>query len=209
MWSVLLISILLFMIGLWTHNLLLLLPLLILIIGLLIVRRKMRREYLRRMARETIDIFNNQGVDYWVDYGTLLGIVRENDIIEHDNDVDICVMNTPENHILLHKAFTQLSQKEKGRYIFSTEPWGAYRIRILYNGMNFDYFTDIYLVNKEGDMYKDPTGKIPCSLVGKKTRISWNGLDVSAPEKIHESLLWRYGRDYMTPKKGAEAINSF
>jgi len=58
---------------------------------------------------------------------------------------------------------------------------------------------------KDGDMIRDAvTSKsdIPFSFVGDKSIINWKNLDVKCPEKIHELLVFRYGQDYMTPRRG-------
>ena len=44
--------------------------------------------------------FNNNSVEYWLSCGTLLGVIRDNSLIKHDNDVDVCV-----NSIFLNKEF--------------------------------------------------------------------------------------------------------
>jgi lipopolysaccharide cholinephosphotransferase len=40
---------------------------------------------------ETIQIFNEQKISYWIFQGTLLGIIRDNNLIPWDNDIDIAV----------------------------------------------------------------------------------------------------------------------
>ncbi|MFJ6210785.1 LicD family protein [Lysinibacillus sp. NPDC092081] len=37
------------------------------------------------------DIFNQHNVNYFIDAGTLLGIIREQDLIKWDNDIDLCI----------------------------------------------------------------------------------------------------------------------
>jgi phosphorylcholine metabolism protein LicD len=69
------------------------------------------------MAKDIILILNKYNINYWVDFGTLLGIIRENDIILYDNDVDICLVDTPELHEKMNlakediKALKTYSQK--------------------------------------------------------------------------------------------------
>jgi phosphorylcholine metabolism protein LicD len=38
-------------------------------------------------------VLDRLGVEYWADFGTLLGMYREKDIIKHDNDVDVVVLD--------------------------------------------------------------------------------------------------------------------
>jgi len=149
-----------------------------------------RQSRLRILALKTIEKFNEHNVQYWVDYGTLLGIVREGDIIPYDTDVDICLIQTPD----LHKKLKQIVNELKD-YVLEYHDWGAYRIR-----ENPFVYADLYLINEVDGMYVDPTGKIPIELVGKTRLIPWKYIQVRVPEKTHESLVWRYGKNYMTPK---------
>ena len=45
------------------------------------------------LLREAAGGFAAHKVDAWLDYGTLLGAVREHDIIMHENDVDLGIMS--------------------------------------------------------------------------------------------------------------------
>lgn len=162
-----------------------------------------RRRILRYMAINTIKIFNENNVDYYVDYGTLLGIYREKDIILDDNDVDICVFDTQE----FHDKIPQMKKEfKKKNLIIEKQTWSAYRVYY----PPFRYFCDIYLVRKDDDMIRDavtPKSDIPISLVGNKSIIKWKDIDVKCPEKVHDLLVFRYGEDYMTPKRGFKGNN--
>lgn len=157
-----------------------------------------RRKILRYMAVNTVKIFNENNIDYYIDYGTLLGIYREKDIILDDNDVDICVFDTQEFHDKIPKMKKEFKNKN---LVIEKQNWSAYRVYY----PPFRYFCDIYLVRQEGDIIKDavtPKSDIPMSMVGNKSIIKWEGVDVKCPEKIHDLLVFRYGEDYMIPKRG-------
>jgi phosphorylcholine metabolism protein LicD len=152
------------------------------------------------MAKDIIPILNKYNIDYWVDFGTLLGIIRENDIILRDNDVDICLVDTPELHEKMKLAKDEFI---KLGYSFKRMDWSAYRV------YKYILYADLYL-NKKDDTNKQYLGaegeksNISYSLIGTPKYIKWDkvNIDVKVPENIEETLIYRYGKDYMTPRIG-------
>lgn len=53
----------------------------------------LRRRYLRLLVRRVAPVLDKLGVQYWADFGTLLGMYREKDIIFYDNDADLVLLN--------------------------------------------------------------------------------------------------------------------
>jgi len=53
----------------------------------------LRRRQLREMMLMTLPVLEELGVQHWVDFGSLLGLVRSGDLILHDNDVDVVVLD--------------------------------------------------------------------------------------------------------------------
>ena len=43
--------------------------------------------------KKVVSILEKYDIDYWLEFGTLLGLVREGRFIEHDSDIDIGVKN--------------------------------------------------------------------------------------------------------------------
>ena len=163
-----------------------------------------RQKKLRSLAKTVFEGFNKHNINYWADYGTLLGIVRDKDIIFHDTDVDICVPYTED----FHRKIRQIVDEIGGDIRLDYYPWKHYRIR---NDNYWGFYVDIYSIKEKGEFLVDPTGKIPKELVGNPQKIVWQGIPVKVPEKIHESLVYRYGKDYMTPKRffGNKALSNF
>jgi hypothetical protein len=50
-----------------------------------------QRAALRPLLRDTAGLLSAAGIPFWLDYGTLLGAVREHDIIPWEYDVDLGV----------------------------------------------------------------------------------------------------------------------
>ena len=46
-------------------------------------------------------------------------------------------------------------------------------------------------------------------LIGTPKDFKWKDIYIKVPEKIHETLVYRYGNDYMTPKIGYKGRDSF
>lgn len=44
-----------------------------------------------QMLNEVVDILDRNNVEYMLDCGTLLGVIRENRLLPWDTDVDLCI----------------------------------------------------------------------------------------------------------------------
>ena len=163
---------------------------------------------LRRLAIHLFHALNAANVDYWVDFGTLLGIYREGDLIRGDNDVDVCVTNVTEKQ--MHTV--QKLMNERGHrftpYVWHTitraydMPWGGAH-------------ADLYHVklSEDGQEFFGATGassNIPFHLIGDRKRQWWvrGGVFVNVPSDVPGTLTWRYGDDYMTPRHNFKGRDS-
>lgn len=74
------------------------------------------QEQLKVYFKDLDDICTENNIEYWADGGTLLGAVRNNGIIPHDDDGDIC-MYEPE-----FNKFKNIIEKDYPQYvIYSTD----------------------------------------------------------------------------------------
>jgi phosphorylcholine metabolism protein LicD len=170
-----------------------------------IFRPYIQQYILRNLAIDVCKTLNKHNVDYWVDFGTLLGIVREKDIILRDEDVDVVIVNSSSLENQMKLVMNDL--EKMGYFCKKEETWDAYRAYT-----TFGFYVDMY-INKRDDenkIYLGSTGEtsnISYSLIGKPIFIKWNQIDVRVPENIHDVLLFRYGKDYMIPKNGFKGRN--
>ena len=153
------------------------------------------------------------GCEYWLDYGTLLGAMREHDFIRHDHDIDTgCLWqgNLPSlEKVMLKHGFKKSSQISVGNQV--TEQ--SYDIL----GTSVDIF--FYFPNEEAGGIRgwlfnaiEPYGwnetlvrfggygvrSINTKIEGFET-IKFKGVDVKVPGNWDWYLKNVYGESYMTP----------
>ena len=157
---------------------------LIIIILVWILYIFLQRKIIRNLFIKTIKNLEKDNIEYWVDFGTLLGIERDKDIILGDNDADICIVNTPEN---LNKFY----KSNIGKFAYNN----------IYRVYNLWLFVDLYIIEIVNDQYKAPTGEIiDINFIQpiQKKNIQLNGhkINVSLPNKIKDTLYYRYGNNW-------------
>ena len=103
-----------------------------------------------RYLKEVKALFDEFGIEFWLDGGTLLGAVRDGKIIEWDDDIDLCMWNHDRRKLFL--ALHELKRR-KGKLTL------AYPLHPKINAVTlklfpFDYNLDILL-------WPDKTEQLP------------------------------------------------
>ena len=152
------------------------------------------RKSLRQLAQRTCSMLTQSGVEHWLDFGSLLGLMREGNILEGDTDVDISVVDTPENVEKLEKSRAPLA--DMGIFLKKELTWNAYRAASSLG------YVHLYLTQLVNHTYQGAIGdgsEISSELVGKPTLFDLGGTQVAIPQHTHAFLVARYGDDYMDP----------
>jgi hypothetical protein len=159
---------------------------------------RVRRRALRRMVKDAAAVLDAQGVDYWCDFGTLLGMHREGDLILGDKDADLCALETEKPKLLaLGGALAErgLSVREMSRRR------GLLRIC----DDRTPFHVDVYLYARDGQTLRSllAPGRedVPERLVSPRAPVPFLGTTLLAPVEAPALLRHRYGPRYMLPRR--------
>jgi len=155
----------------------------------------------KEIAKENLLLFqkimNRHNISFSLAYGTLLGAIRENDFITHDEDIDVAILDEDRQKLIdsLHdfiKNDFSIGRYEKDLlsvfrkdeyidiYIFRKKPFG-------YRQFNNEVLKEKYLLNTIKYDFKDSQFNIP------KEYLSY--------------LKDHYGEDWKKPVKNSHACN--
>jgi phosphorylcholine metabolism protein LicD len=157
-------------------------------------------EKLNKTLLFLITLLNDNNIKNWfVCYGTLLGLVRENSCIDKDDDIDVIIEKN--NYDIIKKILIENKfELEYGYGIKNSK-------HIIKTKNNSDYSSiDIYMGDFNNDNVKDLWNKLTiknCFLdTVNKTFIKkkWNGKTIYYPNNYKRILINRYGNDWKIKK---------
>jgi len=169
-----------------------------------------------KMLRHVCEFLDNESIEYVLEAGTLLGIIRENRLLPWDNDLDITITDNFVEQLLRIKWKLRLKgyRTRIRRYKKDTGPFKKGDIRIIkIQTTKFLFFKDQSLMDifvKKGikdDYYwtvseKKPVLKwTPRRFYDQHTRYRFDGYDYSVPEDYIGYLAYHYGDNWRTPIK--------
>jgi hypothetical protein len=170
--------------------------------GTYAVRPPCCTEHLLELIGFTSDLLTRHGIVHWLDYGTLLGAVREGELIPWDGDADFSMLERQEQAVL-----ALADEIAAAGHRLNTHHRGV--IRILYskaNATQLDLFLwgtrDGMLVPLDRDAWPGMASRLefPERFISPLGEVSLHGRSLPAPAPVHEFLReHRYGPGYATP----------
>lgn len=155
-----------------------------------------------------------RGIEYWLDFGGLLGVVREGDMIQGDDDMDICATMSEFEKVMGY--FDEINDDPKSSY--QVEKSTKYRVCGDYGGKALVLYhirsrtpetnvalLDLFFFEEDGDgglrsmwTHEDDTFVETIFPVQRLYVKSW-GFDINVPGKPTARLIEKYGKDFMVP----------
>jgi hypothetical protein len=164
----------------------------------LVDRRRQRA--LRRTLADVCRAFEAHAIEYWCDFGTLLGFHRERDIILSDKDADLSIVIDQKPRIMA------LAGELAAAGYDLTDRGGRSRRVIRIRDRRTGYYVDVYTYEREGMLLRSqlvsPNDDIPWTLVARRIHARFLGTTVTVPENVEAVLTHRYGPDFGTPRRG-------
>ena len=180
-------------------------------------QRRLRKKAIamKKNGKETIALIQNalQGrCFFFFDMGTLLGIVREGNLIGHDLDIDVAVYVESDEQIAeIRRVLGEHHCTVK--FSYAVPELGAVEDSFEVNGIKFDI--NYYTRETDADvcylMYRDPqrsyTGtemnvvKLVCDPIRETVPCSFFGTMINIPANAEHYLAQRYGENWRVPDK--------
>jgi hypothetical protein len=163
-----------------------------------------RRAALRRLVPDVCRIFEEHGIDYWCDFGTLLGFYRERDIIRGDKDADLSIAESEKSRLMaLASAFASAGYE-------LTDRGGRAGNVIRIFDEKTRYYVDVYPYVRDGAMLRSvafsPQEDIPADLVAHHVHAEFLGATIRIPADVEGVLRYRYGPQFRIPRRGDKGI---
>ena len=166
----------------------------------------------KEMLKKVTNVLDAKNIKYWLEGGTLLGIIREDRLLPWDNDMDISI--TEHYYDALLSSLDEL--KKLGYMVWDKEfekddePFkkGVKRIIKIRNRRLYfirgEVALDIFIKFKKDDEYFWQVGKKKKSVrdyfYDELKEHSFDGKAYLVPKEVEEYLTFRYG-DWKTPVK--------
>ncbi len=160
----------------------------------------------KKMLKDSAKILEQSGIDYVLEAGTLLGVVRENRLLPWDNDIDVTITKDFEDKLLkIRWKFWLAGYRTRlKKYKKDTGPFKKGEVRMLklqkiipFKKLNL---MDIFIKKKIGNEYfwtvspKNPVLKsVPEQHYEQFTKINFDGWDYMAPKDYEGFLTYCYG----------------
>ena len=153
--------------------------------------------HLRELLRFTDDLLTRHGIYHWLDYGPLLGAVRDGGLIRWDYDVDFGVWYQDRERV----AALRREIAEAGHVLDMGED-GVWRILL---SRRNHLHADLFPWREQGESATlcgrfENWGPTPRHFLERLAPVRLFGRGFLAPSPVEAFLEHRYGADYRTPR---------
>ena len=175
---------------------------------------KMRNQSLNlnglHVISEIEDLLNQSNASFFVDCGTLLGIIRDGRLLAWDDDIDFGIfINSSFSWEKLEKCLMNIGMVKIHQFKYRNE---ITEQTYMYNGISIDFFNHVQEGNKTFFYsYRKIKGKkyisecefsvdkfVTARITGVRS-LNLNNININIPENAEEYLACLYGKDWKVP----------
>lgn len=150
-----------------------------------------------RKAQEALCIINSilteNDVDYFANFGTLLGLIREGHVIEHDTDIDIAILGCSRK-----KKELLISSFEENEFKFTYELKNLEFFSFQFNSIKIDF---THYKHRKNLLVHD-SQQLKISDVYPIVIIEYSNINFKVPKNYKKILRTYYGPSWQIPNKG-------
>lgn len=166
-----------------------------------------RAEILDGTQRVLADLRDVVGVEAYLNYGALLGAIREGRMLGHDSDTDVCYLSkhTVPAEIITESYAIERTMRERGWSILRMSGGDIKVLHQVSDGrkVHIDIFVAFYTPDMDGEpvFYQlgNRSGRLRREAIVPVSTINLHGYDFPAPAEPEEMLAFIYGPKWRTP----------
>lgn len=151
-------------------------------------------------------ILEKYDIQYWLSFGTLLGIYRDGNLIDDDHDCDICIREQEfDKFILAHDDLVKCGF-EPIRLLYN--PFKVYQRSVSY-GRNGTYIDVMAYRKISEDIWERIPGNVRVSdeQINEFSKIKFANTVFNAPKNIEKYLEAHYGKTWRKRSRGLHACS--
>ena len=163
---------------------------------------RVREEILAGTQRALRDLAESCGVEAYLNYGALLGAVRDGAMIAHDSDTDVCYLSrqTSPAEVILESYRVERTMRARGWKLLRMSGGDIKLLLPLGNGRTCH--VDVFVAFRvAGPFYQlgNRSGRLPESAIVPLSTIELHGFTFPAPARPEEMLEFVYGPGWRVP----------
>ncbi|HCL00161.1 MAG TPA: hypothetical protein DHW42_08685 [Candidatus Marinimicrobia bacterium] len=164
------------------------------------------RKQMKKMILNVIDILEKNNIPYWLDEGTLLGIIREGDLLPWDHDADFGIPGEYAQKVidLRYKFFPKYFVKiNKTKSVWLPGNIRSIKLKTPFERLiRINFHIDLFFKYKVDDSCRwiimTALKHSDSKFFDKLDTVNWEGRKVNIPSHVEEYLELNYG-DWRTP----------